>query len=53
MTDKSRYTIIDEADEMVQTDWSDEMNQIFGGGLLIAIPLCRSQDLINRRCQSR
>lgn len=29
---KSRYTIIDEADEMVSADWVDEMQKIMGGG---------------------
>ena len=28
----SRFTIIDEADEMVSPDWLDEMRQIMGGG---------------------
>ncbi|MCJ1416330.1 hypothetical protein MMC32_002665 [Xylographa parallela] len=27
-----RYTIIDEADEMVSSDWSDDMNMILSGG---------------------
>ena len=27
-----RYTIIDEADEMVSADWVDEMREIMGGG---------------------
>lgn len=31
-TDKSRYTIIDEADEMVSPDWLDDMRKIMGGG---------------------
>ncbi len=30
----SRYTIIDEADEMVSPDWVDDMRQIMGGGSL-------------------
>ena len=29
-----RYTIIDEADEMVSPDWVDDMRQIMGGGYL-------------------
>jgi hypothetical protein len=27
-----RYTIIDEADEMVSPDWMDDMRKIMGGG---------------------
>lgn len=27
-----RYTIIDEADEMVSPDWLDDMQKIMGGG---------------------
>ena len=27
-----RYTIIDEADEMVSPDWVDDMREIMGGG---------------------
>ncbi len=27
-----RYTIIDEADEMVSTDWLEDMTKIMGGG---------------------
>jgi superfamily II DNA/RNA helicase len=34
MPNKPRYTIIDEADEMVQADWTEDMRQIFGGGRL-------------------
>ena len=30
-TDWNRYTIIDEADEMVSPDWVDEMRNIMGG----------------------
>ena len=30
-TDQRRYTIIDEADEMVSPDWVDEMRTIMGG----------------------
>ena len=30
----SRYTIIDEADEMVSPDWVDDMKEIMGGGIL-------------------
>lgn len=30
----SRYTIIDEADEMVSPDWVDDMREIMGGGIL-------------------
>lgn len=29
----SRYTIIDEADEMVSPDWVEDMRQIMGGGI--------------------
>ena len=29
---KHRYTIIDEADEMVDPDWADDMAAIMGGG---------------------
>lgn len=28
----SRYTIIDEADEMVSADWVEDMTKIMGGG---------------------
>jgi ATP-dependent RNA helicase DDX3X len=39
-----RYTIIDEADEMLHDDWEDEMTQIMSGGgksslLLFILPL--------------
>jgi len=27
-----RYTIIDEADEMLHDDWGEEMSKIMGGG---------------------
>lgn len=27
-----RYTIIDEADEMLQSDWEEELRKIMGGG---------------------
>lgn len=27
-----RYTIIDEADEMLNADWSEELKQIMSGG---------------------
>lgn len=27
----SRYTILDEADEMIQPDWEEEMKSILGG----------------------
>ena len=27
-----RYTIIDEADEMLESDWADELGKIMGGG---------------------
>ena len=30
-TDNTRYTIIDEADEMVSPDWVDEMRNVMGG----------------------
>lgn len=30
-TDKIRYTIIDEADEMVSPDWVEEMRNVMGG----------------------
>lgn len=29
---QSRYTIIDEADEMVSADWVEDMGKIMGGG---------------------
>lgn len=29
-----KYTIIDEADEMISPDWADEMRRIMGGGML-------------------
>ena len=33
MTDEpSRYTIIDEADEMVSDDWTEDMKRILSGG---------------------
>ena len=28
----ARYTIIDEADEMVSIDWNEDMAKIMGGG---------------------
>lgn len=28
----SRYTIIDEADEMLDQDWEEELNKIMAGG---------------------
>ena len=34
-----RYTIIDEADEMVSSDWNEEMNLILGGGGHISLAL--------------
>ena len=27
-----RYTVIDEADEMLQEDWQEELNKIMAGG---------------------
>lgn len=32
LSDSFRFTIIDEADEMVSTDWVDDMAKIMGGG---------------------
>lgn len=32
LTDCIRYTVIDEADEMVSPDWLDEMRKIMSGG---------------------
>ena len=29
---KLRYTIIDEADELVSADWSEDLKMIFSGG---------------------
>jgi hypothetical protein len=35
ISDETRYTIIDEADEMVSPDWMDDMRKIlYGGGKL-------------------
>ena len=36
--DTVRYTIIDEADEMVSPDWVDDMRMIMGGGKSIKTP---------------
>lgn len=33
-----RYTIIDEADEMLHSDWEDEFTRILSGGGMIAHP---------------
>ena len=43
MTYHGRYTIIDEADEMVSADWVDDMRKIMTGGgeqmhLHLAVP---------------
>ena len=35
--DKTRYTIIDEADEMVSPDWVDDMRAVMGGGTLVVL----------------
>lgn len=32
LNDCGRYTIIDEADEMVSADWVDDMRRIMAGG---------------------
>lgn len=34
-----RYMVIDEADEMLQDDWTEEMNQIFAGGSTLSLIL--------------
>ena len=34
---QNRYTIIDEADEMVGTDWVDDMRKIMSGGGMFQI----------------
>ena len=31
-----RFTVIDEADEMVRPDWIDDMRGILGGGMISA-----------------
>ena len=31
-TNRHRYTIIDEADEMVGADWAEDLKMIFSGG---------------------
>ena len=33
-----RYTIIDEADEMLQSDWEEELRKIMAGGGKSALP---------------
>lgn len=32
LTNNDRYTIIDEADEMVSSDWVDDMRKLMTGG---------------------
>ena len=34
-----RYMVIDEADEMLQDDWTEDMNQIFAGGSTLSLIL--------------
>ena len=42
----SRYTIIDEADEMVSPDWVEDMKEIMGGGILTI----RTRTLVDIDC---
>ena len=35
--DVHRYTIIDEADEMVSPDWADDLRGIMGGGTVNSV----------------
>ena len=41
-----RFTIIDEADEMLHDDWQEEMSKIMGGGGMCLAPFCALLDLL-------
>ena len=43
--DSARYTIIDEADEMVSPDWNEEMRMVMGGGSSFSNRFLKCKDL--------